>query len=69
MHYCPECGQACYCGGDLDDCEMPEGEERCLCPCDEREYDDDYDGAYVNPGIPEDDSTAPTRGRTEDDHE
>jgi hypothetical protein len=22
MHYCPECGQACYCSGDLDDCEV-----------------------------------------------
>lgn len=20
MHECPECGQACYCHGDIDDC-------------------------------------------------
>jgi hypothetical protein len=19
-HNCPECGQVCYCGGDIDDC-------------------------------------------------
>lgn len=22
MHECPECGQACCCCGDIDDCEM-----------------------------------------------
>jgi hypothetical protein len=21
MHHCPECGQACYCAGDIDDIE------------------------------------------------
>ena len=21
MHECPNCGSACYCGGDIDDCE------------------------------------------------
>jgi hypothetical protein len=21
MHSCPDCGQACYCNGDFDDCE------------------------------------------------
>ena len=20
MHECPDCGAACYCGGDIDDC-------------------------------------------------
>ena len=61
MHYCPECGQACYCGGDLDDCEMPEGEERCTCPCDELD-DEDY---YIGLADPEEDSTAPSRGATD----
>jgi hypothetical protein len=22
MHTCPECGQACYCSGDIDDCPV-----------------------------------------------
>lgn len=22
MHTCPECGQACYCHGDIDDAEV-----------------------------------------------
>ena len=22
MHSCPECGQACYCAGDLDDAQV-----------------------------------------------
>lgn len=21
-HLCPECGMLCYCGGDIDDCQM-----------------------------------------------
>jgi len=47
MHYCPECGQACYCHGDIDDCVV-ETEKysaaRCTHPrtgdCDAR--DDDF---------------------------
>jgi len=23
-HECPECGSICYCGGDIDDCELNE---------------------------------------------
>lgn len=37
MHYCPECGQACYCHGDIDDTqvETPEySDPRCTCPFD-----------------------------------
>ena len=22
MHFCPDCGSACYCNGDLDDCPV-----------------------------------------------
>jgi hypothetical protein len=29
MHTCPHCGQACYCGGDIDDMECSDGEDRC----------------------------------------
>ncbi len=30
-HTCPECGQACYCNGDWDDCinDFPEDVENC----------------------------------------
>ncbi len=34
MHTCPDCGQECYCAGDIDDCEvmMPEWVyENCEC--------------------------------------
>ena len=34
-HTCPECGQCCYCGGDIDDCchDMPDDVARCThCP-------------------------------------
>lgn len=24
MHECPECGLACYCNGDIDDCQFEE---------------------------------------------
>ena len=38
MHSCPRCGQACYCHGDIDDCEV-ETEEyssaQCVCPCED----------------------------------
>ena len=43
MHYCAECGQACYCHGDIDDCVV-ETEEysylNCTCPCEENDGDD-----------------------------
>ncbi len=42
MHTCPECGQACYCGGDIDDIEVgdTEAEDNCTC-CAEGGQDDD----------------------------
>ena len=44
MHSCPECGQACYCGGDIDDCEMEGNEAGCVHKCDPRDFaDEDYD--------------------------
>jgi hypothetical protein len=49
-HSCPECGQVCYCGGDIDDCcfdNTPE-QNRCgHCPMwgddDEDDYPDESD--------------------------
>ena len=43
MHSCPECGQACYCGGDVDDCPADEdAEDGCEhCPADD-DPDDDF---------------------------
>lgn len=38
MHSCPECGQACYCGGDIDDVELEGGEDDCL-HCDDEAAD------------------------------
>ncbi len=31
MHDCPECGQACYCGGDIDDINIDDvaAQEKC----------------------------------------
>jgi hypothetical protein len=30
-HECPECGQTCYCGGDVDDCEFHDTYEELHC--------------------------------------
>jgi len=40
MHSCPNCGQACYCHGDIDDCELESEADLCECPCE----DDHEDG-------------------------
>jgi hypothetical protein len=40
MHSCPDCGQACYCGGDIDDIEVdPTAEDRCA-HCEDDNGDD-----------------------------
>lgn len=31
MHTCPDCGQACYCGGDFEDCPSDFDESGCQC--------------------------------------
>lgn len=44
MHECPECGQACYCNGDIDDCSVMSSGwvyQNCECCDDEDEYEDD----------------------------
>jgi hypothetical protein len=30
-HACPNCGAACYCGGDIDDCEFEGTAEQSAC--------------------------------------
>ena len=42
-HECPECGQVCYCGSDIDDClfNFPKDVDRCT-HCD-GEVEEDYD--------------------------
>lgn len=46
MHTCPECGSACYCGGDIDDIDTgdEEAEENCTCCAEGEKDDDDYNG-------------------------
>lgn len=37
MHYCPDCGHACYCHGDIDDTVVElqaYSDARCRCPFD-----------------------------------
>jgi hypothetical protein len=43
-HECPECGEVCYCGGDIDDCEFSGTEEQMNCShwkiCEDRGEED-----------------------------
>jgi hypothetical protein len=34
-HECPDCGQVCFCNGDIDDVEMPWGADSCIHECEE----------------------------------
>jgi hypothetical protein len=46
-HECPECGQWCHCGGDIDDCgfNTPEDQFACThCPPDAGWGGDDEEG-------------------------
>lgn len=48
MHSCPDCGQACYCHGDIDDCEVETEEyssEHCTC-CIHDPADDELDDPH-----------------------
>jgi len=41
-HSCPECGQCCYCGGDIDDCLFDFDDDVAGCThCDGDEFADD----------------------------
>lgn len=45
MHTCPECGSACYCGGDVDDIDVgdEEAKDNCICCAEGDGGDDDED--------------------------
>lgn len=55
MHDCPNCGQACYCSGDIDDCPVYlEPFLDCKCDCegfdpDEDDYLSDVDAFLDDP--------------------
>ncbi len=46
-HECPECGQMCYCGGDIDDCCNNFERDLIRCQhfreCEQENEDDDCD--------------------------
>lgn len=46
-HSCPECDQACYCGGDIDDVLLEDGEDACTHCADGDGDDSDED--YLDP--------------------
>lgn len=48
MHTCPECGQACTCNGDIDDCLdiCEEDADNCIHDCGPLDEDDD-DAAFA----------------------
>ena len=43
MHSCPDCGQACYCNGEIDDCEIESGADNCIHDCDPFDLADSED--------------------------
>lgn len=50
MHDCPNCGQACYCSGDIDDIPVYTEAwviQNCRHDCDEDDIEDDGDIQYV----------------------
>lgn len=46
-HTCPDCGQTCYCRGDIDDCIFDDTVDHVLCEhCDdEATYEDEWEEA------------------------
>lgn len=41
-HECPDCGQTCYCHGDIDDCVFDNSDEQAVCdhcPFDDEDND------------------------------
>lgn len=52
MHDCSLCGCACYCHGDIDDCQVETVEYAYMhcdgCGCREDDFDDNYDDEDVD---------------------
>lgn len=45
-HECPECGQVCYCGGDIDDLLLNGTDEEEMC--DHCDGEDDFDDLLLD---------------------
>ena len=54
-HECPECGQTCYCGGDIGDCcfNLEKGVLNCTHwkECEKANVHEDYDESW-DEGLP-----------------
>lgn len=50
-HECPDCGQTCYCHGDIDDCLFDNSEEQAVCDHCPFEGDEDEPDRTVSEGI------------------
>ena len=54
MHNCPECGSACYCGGDIDDIDVGDQEAEDDCThCLDGDGDNDEDLNAIDEWDPE----------------
>jgi hypothetical protein len=42
-HECPDCGQMCYCGGDIDDCCFNQEENVIHCSHCPEDDDEEYE--------------------------
>lgn len=47
MHSCPECDQACYCGGDIEDHDIGQGMDE-LCEHDCEDDDSEMDQSLAD---------------------
>jgi hypothetical protein len=51
-HECPDCGQTCYCNGDIDDCDFGDVKAQIHCKhCQVDQDDEDNDEGlleYIN---------------------
>lgn len=62
MHDCSLCGSACYCHGDIDDCQVETDEYAYMncdgCGCEADDFDDypDEDCDDYEPFVPHDNS-------------
>lgn len=43
-HSCPECGSACYCGGDIDDLFFEGTRAEALCTCCDGKEESGFEG-------------------------
>jgi hypothetical protein len=54
VHSCFECGCACYCGGDIDDCDVGDiCRQGCGCEEDDFSDDDFRDDEALSPSVGE----------------